>query len=211
MNQVFDTACRPDIPEKRTGTVRDSAAVKCHPMASTSPAATRCISSCRRFVRSSPCVQPVKPPFESRLQGFIISLMETIGFIGLGIMGKPMTRNLLKAGYEVRVFDIVAATVEGPQPVSPPPTSPRTPTSSITMRPMGPMSMPQSSADRRSGRREARLSRRRYELHQPHRGPESRGSLRAKGVDFLDAPVSGGEPKAIEGTWPLWSAANGVI
>lgn len=26
-----------------------------------------------------------------------------IGFIGLGIMGKPMAKNLLKAGYEVRV------------------------------------------------------------------------------------------------------------
>ena len=27
--------------------------------------------------------------------------MSTIGFIGLGIMGKPMIRHLLKAGYEV--------------------------------------------------------------------------------------------------------------
>ena len=32
--------------------------------------------------------------------------MEKIGFIGLGIMGKPMSRNLLKAGYELEVFDI---------------------------------------------------------------------------------------------------------
>jgi 2-hydroxy-3-oxopropionate reductase len=32
--------------------------------------------------------------------------MEKIGFIGLGIMGKPMTMNLLKAGYEVTVYDI---------------------------------------------------------------------------------------------------------
>jgi 2-hydroxy-3-oxopropionate reductase len=29
----------------------------------------------------------------------------TIGFIGLGIMGKPMARNLLAAGYAVRVLD----------------------------------------------------------------------------------------------------------
>jgi len=34
-----------------------------------------------------------------------------IGFIGLGIMGKPMATNLLKAGYELTVFDIVAAPV----------------------------------------------------------------------------------------------------
>ena len=31
--------------------------------------------------------------------------MEKLGFIGLGIMGKPMTRNLLKAGYSVTVYN----------------------------------------------------------------------------------------------------------
>jgi 2-hydroxy-3-oxopropionate reductase len=31
--------------------------------------------------------------------------MERIGFIGLGLMGQPMTRNLLKAGYAVTVFN----------------------------------------------------------------------------------------------------------
>ena len=29
-----------------------------------------------------------------------------VGFIGLGIMGKPMSKNLLKAGYEVVALDI---------------------------------------------------------------------------------------------------------
>lgn len=29
-----------------------------------------------------------------------------IGFIGLGIMGKPMAKNLLKAGYELNICDI---------------------------------------------------------------------------------------------------------
>ena len=29
-----------------------------------------------------------------------------IGFIGLGIMGKPMSKNLLKAGYELIVRDM---------------------------------------------------------------------------------------------------------
>lgn len=32
--------------------------------------------------------------------------MRKVGFIGLGIMGKPMVRNLLKAGFEVTVYDI---------------------------------------------------------------------------------------------------------
>ena len=30
-----------------------------------------------------------------------------IGFIGLGIMGKPMVRNLINAGYKVKAYDIV--------------------------------------------------------------------------------------------------------
>ena len=33
--------------------------------------------------------------------------MKKIGFIGLGIMGKPMAINLLKAGYSLTVYDIV--------------------------------------------------------------------------------------------------------
>ncbi len=36
----------------------------------------------------------------------------TIGFIGLGIMGKPMSRNLLKAGYPLRVYSRTQADVE---------------------------------------------------------------------------------------------------
>ena len=30
--------------------------------------------------------------------------MKTIGFIGVGIMGKSMVRNLMKAGFEVRIM-----------------------------------------------------------------------------------------------------------
>jgi L-serine 3-dehydrogenase (NAD+) len=37
--------------------------------------------------------------------------MITIAFIGLGHMGLPMARNLLKAGYSLRVFDLVATAV----------------------------------------------------------------------------------------------------
>ena len=34
-----------------------------------------------------------------------------IGFIGLGIMGKPMAKNLLKAGHEIVCYDIVSQNV----------------------------------------------------------------------------------------------------
>ena len=37
----------------------------------------------------------------------------SVGFVGLGAMGLPMARNLLKAGYEVRVFNRTASRAEG--------------------------------------------------------------------------------------------------
>jgi 3-hydroxyisobutyrate dehydrogenase len=38
--------------------------------------------------------------------------MATIGFIGLGNMGGPMARNLLKAGHRLRAYDVVPAAVD---------------------------------------------------------------------------------------------------
>ena len=35
-----------------------------------------------------------------------------IGFVGLGVMGKPMAKNLMKAGHELLVYDIVPASVQ---------------------------------------------------------------------------------------------------
>lgn len=38
--------------------------------------------------------------------------MTTIAFIGLGHMGLPMARNLLKAGFALRVFDLLQSAVD---------------------------------------------------------------------------------------------------
>ena len=38
-------------------------------------------------------------------------MADKIGFVGLGIMGKPMSKNLLTAGYDLTVYDIVPAPV----------------------------------------------------------------------------------------------------
>ena len=38
--------------------------------------------------------------------------MEKIGFIGLGIMGNPMAKNLLDAGYNLTVFDVNRAVID---------------------------------------------------------------------------------------------------
>jgi 2-hydroxy-3-oxopropionate reductase len=42
----------------------------------------------------------------------MITSQPSIGFIGLGIMGRPMARNLLAAGYAVVVHDVLPAAVE---------------------------------------------------------------------------------------------------
>ena len=39
--------------------------------------------------------------------------MTKVGFVGLGNMGGPMAANLAKAGYEVRVFDLMPALIAG--------------------------------------------------------------------------------------------------
>lgn len=39
--------------------------------------------------------------------------MARIGFVGLGNMGAPMARNLIKAGHEVAAFDLAPAAIEG--------------------------------------------------------------------------------------------------
>ena len=38
--------------------------------------------------------------------------MKRLGMIGVGMMGKPMARNLLKAGHELMVLDLNAVAVE---------------------------------------------------------------------------------------------------
>ncbi len=40
-------------------------------------------------------------------------MMASIGFIGLGNMGGPMARNLIKAGHTLKVFDVVQSSVDG--------------------------------------------------------------------------------------------------
>ena len=38
--------------------------------------------------------------------------MTTVAFIGLGNMGGPMAKNLLKNGFQVRAFDLVQAALD---------------------------------------------------------------------------------------------------
>ncbi len=38
--------------------------------------------------------------------------MSTIGFVGLGVMGAPMARNLLRGGHRVRGYDVSPAVMD---------------------------------------------------------------------------------------------------
>lgn len=132
--------------------------------------------------------------------------MTRIGFIGLGIMGRPMARNLLKAGYPLRVYDIVPERVaelasSGAEPAESARAVAEASDVAITMLPDGP------DVERAvlgpggvlEGAREGLLLIDMSSIS-PLVSRRIAAAAAAKGVVFLDAPVSGGEPKAIEGT-----------
>ena len=129
-----------------------------------------------------------------------------IGFIGLGIMGKPMAKNLLKAGYELVVNDLNQNAVDelvacGAKSGKNGAEIARECQVIITMVPNSPhvraavfgengvaegaqpgtVLIDMSSIDPTETKAIGKI-------------------LAEKGIEMLDAPVSGGEPKAIDGT-----------
>lgn len=128
-----------------------------------------------------------------------------IGFIGLGIMGKPMAKSLLKAGHQLTVYDIqpdaVAELVSaGAKAAGSPSEASKNPLI-ITMLPNSPQVRDVVLGER--GILEAAdpgtilLD---MSSISPVAAREIASVCAAKGVTMLDCPVSGGEPKAIDGT-----------
>ncbi len=129
-----------------------------------------------------------------------------IGFIGLGIMGKPMSKNLLKKGYDLVVCDVVQSAVD--EVVKCGATSALTPKAVaaqtdiiITMLPNSPQvkqvvlgtdGIIEGAA---AGTIVIDMS-----SISPLVSREVAAKLAEKDIEMLDAPVSGGEPKAIDGT-----------
>ena len=129
-----------------------------------------------------------------------------IGFIGLGIMGKPMSKNLLKAGYSLVVSDLNQVTVG--ELVLAGATSAATPKEVaeqvdvvITMLPnsphvktvvLGPNGVIEGATKDTIVIDMSSIA--------PLASREIATELAKKGIAMLDAPVSGGEPKAIDGT-----------
>ncbi|WP_285718154.1 2-hydroxy-3-oxopropionate reductase [Pelosinus sp. IPA-1] len=129
-----------------------------------------------------------------------------IGFIGLGIMGKPMSKNLLKAGYDLIVVDrnqsavdeVVAAGAKSA------PTAKAVAEQAdiiITMLPNSPhvKEVVLGENGLLEGAKEGTVFIDMSSIA-PLVSRELSAKLAEKGVEMLDAPVSGGEPKAIDGT-----------
>ncbi|RNM04533.1 2-hydroxy-3-oxopropionate reductase [Dickeya undicola] len=129
-----------------------------------------------------------------------------IGFIGLGIMGKPMSKNLIKAGYSLVVLDRNSAAVA--EVVAAGATSAETAKAVaeqsdivITMLPNSPHVKDVVLGENGviEGARKGTVVIDMSSIA-PLASREIAAALAEKGVDMLDAPVSGGEPKAIDGT-----------
>lgn len=129
-----------------------------------------------------------------------------IGFIGLGIMGRPMAKNLLKAGYELVVYDIVSQAVQelaaaGAQTASSPREVAERTEIIITMLPNSPH-VKEVVLGKNGILEGAKPGSIIVDMSSiaPLAAKEIAAAAAAKGVEMLDAPVSGGEPKAIAGT-----------
>jgi len=132
--------------------------------------------------------------------------MSKIGFIGLGIMGKPMSKNLLKAGHSLIVFDINKAAVEevkqaGAEVGSSPKDVASKAKIIITMLPNSPQvkAVVLGKDGVIEGAQKGSLVVDMSSIA-PLVAREVADALALKGIRMLDAPVSGGQPKAIDGS-----------
>ena len=127
--------------------------------------------------------------------------MEKIGFIGLGIMGRPMSKHLLKAGYPVAILRSSAAAMElkneGAIVVDSPKALAKTADIVITMLPDSPevetmmFGEGQLSEEMKPGSLFIDMS-----SISPATSIKIFKKLKEKGVEALDAPVSGGQTGA---------------
>ena len=129
-----------------------------------------------------------------------------IGFIGLGIMGRPMARNLMDAGYSLTVYDVVGSAMEevvgyGAKPASSSAEVASAAPVVITMVPdsadseaaiLGPNGVLEGASEGSVVIDMSSIA--------PASSQKIAAACEAQGVEFLDAPVSGGEPGAIDGT-----------
>ena len=144
-------------------------------------------------------------------------MAQTIGFIGLGIMGRPMAKNLLKAGYQLVVHsrsrppvdDVVSA---GAHAANSPSEVAETCDVLITMLPNSPdvetVALGKNGIieGARAGLIYADMS-----TISPIVSRKVGNALAEKGVRMLDAPVSGGERGAIDGVLSIMVGGDRAV
>ena len=128
-----------------------------------------------------------------------------IGFIGLGIMGRPMVKNLLKAGYALTVYDKFAKFDDLVALGAKAGTSNKDVAAQseliITMLPNSP-NVREAVLGKEGVIEGAKPGTILVDMSSiaPGAVQEICAAVKEKGVVMIDAPVSGGEPKAVEGT-----------
>ena len=140
-----------------------------------------------------------------------------IGFIGLGIMGKPMAKNLLKAGHELLVFDIVKENVDyiveaGAKAAASSKEVAKECKLIITMLPNSPhvKTVVMGKDGVLEGATEGSILVDMSSIA-PAESQEIEKACAAKGVKMIDAPVSGGEPKAVDGTLSIMVGGDKAV
>ena len=140
-----------------------------------------------------------------------------IGFIGLGIMGRPMARNLMKAGFRLRVHNRSRAAVdelaaEGATPASSPAEAASGADVVITMLPDSPdvEQVVMGPSGVREGLRPGGVLIDMSTIS-PIVTRELASRLAAQGIAMLDAPVSGGEKGAVEATLSIMVGGDEAV
>ena len=130
-----------------------------------------------------------------------------VGFVGLGVMGRPMCLNLLKAGYEVTAYDpfaakaldevVAAGAVRGTSNADVASKSDVV----ITMVPNSPH-VRAAVFDKGGILEGAKEGLDLIDMSSiaPLESKDIAEKCKEHGINMMDAPVSGGEPKAIDGT-----------
>ena len=140
-----------------------------------------------------------------------------IGFIGLGIMGKPMAKNLVKAGHDLVVFDVIKENVDCLTQIGAAAAVSAKEVASqcrliITMLPNSPHV--KSVVMGENGILEGAIAGTilvDMSSIAPLASKEVEKACAKKGIKMIDAPVSGGEPKAIDGSLSIMAGGDKAV
>jgi 3-hydroxyisobutyrate dehydrogenase len=142
---------------------------------------------------------------------------ERIGFVGLGIMGRPMARNLLKAGYPLVVWNrsrpsIDALAADGAEEADSPRTVAERVSAVITILGDSPDTEQVALGERGiiGGAHEGLVH-----IDMSTISPAVTRGIAAyyaeRGVEMIDAPVSGGEQGAMDGTLSIMAGGKPAV